>query len=124
MIDYRMKVSSSVLSIFLLISAVTMTTVPAVGSKVGGSVGNGGNVLTVSWENNCEYLIDDYLDVLPSTSVEHCGGDCMANPACTYFSHVEGVCHMYNHPNGFPNINIKAPGWTCGYIYQRITLRR
>jgi hypothetical protein len=43
-----MKVSSSGLSIFLLISAVAMTTVPAVGSKVGSSGGNNGNVLTVT----------------------------------------------------------------------------
>ena len=111
-----MKVSSSVLSIFLLISAVAMTTVSAAGVKV--STG-----LTVSWENDCRYLIEDYVDVVPSNGIEHCGDDCVKNSACNYFDHVEGVCYMYNHPKGFPNMN-KEPGWICGYIYQRINLRR
>ncbi len=100
-----MKISS-ILSIVLLIAAVSMRTVSAQWNE-----GAGG----VQWQSNCRY-VGDYIAKKPS-SAEQCGVVCIAQSGCTHFTHSQGErnCYMYNAPNGKAN-DIGTHGWICGYI--------
>ncbi|EFX77087.1 hypothetical protein DAPPUDRAFT_321660 [Daphnia pulex] len=107
-----MKISS-ILSIVLLIAAVSMTTVSAQWND-----GDGG----VKWQMNCRY-VGDYFALKPS-GPEQCGGLCLDQSGCTHFTHGpspqgEGHCYMYNAPNGKAN-DIGANGWVCGFVSHRI----
>ena len=101
---------SSVLSIFLLIAAVSMTTVSAQWN-----VGDGG---LSRWHSNCRY-VGDHIGLKPSNDGQ-CGGICILYPGCTHFTHGDGTCYMYGAPNGKAIDHPVAPGWICGYIHDRI----
>ncbi len=74
-----MKVSSFVLSIFLVISAMAMTTVSAHDWKVGD---NG----ISRRDNNCRY-VGDYIGLHKPSISEQCGGFCLNNSECTHFTY-------------------------------------
>ena len=77
-----MKVSS-VLTIFLLIAAVSMTTVSARAWQVGD------NGLS-RWDFNCDFNGRD-IRCVPAAG-DQCGGVCIANPSCTHFTYSGGTC--------------------------------
>ncbi len=108
-----------VLSIFLLIAAVLMTIVSS-------DQWNFGEHGLTHWRSNCRY-VGDYITLKPS-SPEQCGGVCIAQFGCTHFTNgpsPEGDrhCYMYNAPNGKEIGHPVAPGWVCGYIPSRFSLR-
>nr|CAH0105163.1 unnamed protein product [Daphnia galeata] len=105
--SYEMKISS-ILSIVLLIAAVSMTTVSA------WNAGDGGLSL---WDNNCHFGTNFFTS--KSSSAEQCGGVCIAQSGCTHFTQGNGVCYMWNAPNG-RDVN-HGNGWMCGYIPSRMT---
>ena len=79
---------SSVLSIFLLISAVSMTTVSARDWQVGD------NGLS-RWDWNCDFNGHD-ISCSPASG-EQCGGICIAHastssPPCSHFTYSGGTC--------------------------------
>lgn len=104
-----MKISS-ILSIVLLIAALSMTTVSAQWN-----VGDNG---LSRWQMNCRY-VGDFFGSKPSSS-DQCGGICIAHSGCTHFTHGAEKCHMYNAPNGKKVDYPDAPGWVCGYIESRV----
>ena len=107
-----MKISS-ILSVALLIAAVSMTTVLA------WNVGDNG---LSRWQSNCRY-VGDYITLKPSND-RQCGGVCIAQSGCTHFTQGDGTCYMYNAPNGKDIGHPVAPGWVCGYIHDRINWGR
>lgn len=103
-----MKMSSSILlSIFLLISAVSMTSVSAGDWKDGD---NG----AVHWDSYCRYA-GQYMTYKYSSD-RQCGGVCLAQPGCTHFTQGDGVCYLYNTPYRNNDDHKTARGWVCGYI--------
>ena len=99
-----MKVSS-VLSIFLRIAAVSMTSVSARAWKFG----DGG---LVRWDNDCDF--NGYDISRQSSSGERCGGMCIENSRCTHFTYVGGTCYLKRNVRGF--FEVCKGGHTCGFI--------
>jgi hypothetical protein len=99
-----MKVSS-VLTIFLLIAAVSMTTVSARAWQVGD------NGLS-RWDRNCDFNGRD-IGTSPASG-EQCGGVCIANPRCTHYTHSGGTCYM-KRITGFLHEQSHS-GAVCGFI--------
>ena len=98
--------ASSVLSIFLLIAAVSMTTVSARHWQVG----DGG---LTRWDLNCDFNGRD-IRCVPAAG-EQCGGVCISNPSCTHFTHRRGTCCIkrFTGSNWHERID---QGHTCGFI--------
>jgi peroxidase len=99
-----MKVSS-VLSIVLLIAAVSMTTVSARNWHVGT------NGLT-RFDNNCDFNGHD-IGTFPASS-EQCGGICIANPRCTHYTQSGGTCFMKRNRGSLHEQS--HSGAVCGFI--------
>jgi hypothetical protein len=110
-----MKISS-ILSVVLLIAAVSMTTVSGWTQL---NVGDGG---LSRWKSNCR--LDGKFMTTKSSSPEQCGGVCIAQSGCTHFTHGDGTCFMYNAPNGKAIDHPVSSGWVCGYIPDRINWGR
>jgi hypothetical protein len=94
-----------VLSICLLMAAVSMTTVSARFWKIGD---NG----LVRWDNNCHF-VGNVIGSMPSLG-EQCGGICIANPLCTHFTHADGVCYTKRNTGDWREIDQAFN--TCGFI--------
>lgn len=77
--------SISVPVIPMLVLVLCTSTVFAKNWRIGG---NG----RVFWDQNCDFYGHD-IGSKPSRS-EQCGGVCIANNACTHFTHFNGVCYM------------------------------
>lgn len=75
-----------VLSFFLLMAALSMTTESARKWNVGD---NG----LVRWDLDCKF---EGLDEIAQKTIpgDHCGRFCMANDGCTHFTHKGGICHL------------------------------
>ncbi len=99
-----MKVSS-ILSIVLLIVAVSMTTVSARDWKFG----DGG---LARWDFNCDFNGHD-IKCMRSRG-EQCGGICIANRACTHFTYNDGTCCIKKNNRGF--VEMHSSGAVCGFI--------
>nr|CAH0109142.1 unnamed protein product [Daphnia galeata] len=109
-----MKVSSVILSIFLLISAMLSIPVSSVSARDWKEGDNG----DVRWDNYCRY-VGDYISYKHSTD-RQCGRVCLFNYRCTHFTHGDGVCYMYASIFGRSVDYGWAPGWVCGYVPDRI----
>lgn len=103
---YRMKIS--LLSTFLLLSVVSMTTVSARSWKIGD---NG----LVRWDNNCDFYGFDIGQ--RASGGDQCGGICIANSRCTHFTHAGGICFLKRNTRGWRENN--SGGAVCGFITGR-----
>ena len=99
-----MKVSS-VLTIFLLIAAVSMTTVSARAWQVGD------NGLS-RWDFNCDFNGRD-IRCVPAAG-DQCGGVCIANPSCTHFTYSGGTCCIKRSRGSWHEQF--SSGAICGFI--------
>ena len=97
--------ASSVLSIFLLIAAVSMTTVSARHWQLG----DGG---LTRWDMNCDFNGRD-IRCVPAAG-DQCGGICISNPSCTHFTHRRGTCCIKRSRGSWHEQF--DPGHTCGFI--------
>lgn len=97
-----------VLSIFLLMVAVSLTIVSARSWKVGT---NG----LVRWDHNCHFqnVVGQAIGGMPSTG-EQCGGICIANPYCTHFTHFSNWCFLKRFTGEWREVD--ETGFTCGFI--------
>jgi hypothetical protein len=95
----------NVLSIFLLMAAVSLTTVSARFWQVGD------NGLS-RWDYNCHF-VGNVIGAKPSLG-EQCGGICIANSQCTHFTHAGGYCYLKRYTGNWREVGETAN--TCGFI--------
>ena len=106
----------SLLTIFLFMSAASLTSVSA---RVWKEYENG----QVLWDDNCHFV--GYVMGPPRPSgADECGRICLAygagpqaRPPCTHFTHADGMCYLKRNTDGWKEID--ENGNTCGFIRGR-----
>ena len=73
-----------------------------------------GNSGAVYWDNNCDFNGWDNIQI--TDSPDTCGSHCLAQPQCTHFSALNGVCYLKTASclYAFP-----TPGELCGFVVGR-----
>ena len=113
-LTYRMKIS--LLTIFLFMSAASLTSVTARNWKVADKT------WMIYWDSNCHFV--GYVIAQQNSQANECGRICLeygagpqARPPCTHFTHANGICYLKRNTDGWKEI--VEDGNTCGFIRGR-----
>ena len=102
----------SLLTIFVLMSAASLTSVSA---RVWKESENG----QVLWDDNCHFV--GYVTRQRPSRADECGRLCYADPSgrppCTHFTHANGICYLKRNTDGWKEID--EDGSTCGFVRGR-----